>query len=479
MKQKYYPWLLLSVTSLGVILATLNLSTLNVALPEVVTHFHAGEVASNWILLSYMLVNTIFILVFGKIADIYGRRGLYLFGLTEFTIVSFLCGFAQNVWVLILLRALQALGGALIITNTTPLITDAFPKKQLGTGLSINVLVASIAQLAGPVIGGFLVYHFGWQWVFWFNVPVGIIGVIWGIFTLRPVPGEAKGEKVDWFGNITAFIGLSGLILALSEGGITGWSSLPVVAGILLFVIFTSLFFWVEKHAKFPMIDFALFHDRPYAMANLATFFNSLARASVVLLIALFYQVVDRENPFTAGLKVIPITIGVMIGSIIVGPLTSKYSARLLSTLGLFGTCVGMLILTWKIGIHASFYWISLGQFLIGVGTGVFQTPNTKSIMLTVPHERRGVANGIRSMLQNMGAVISTALSLMIVTSVLPSALKKAIYAGAGANLVQEDTYLIVFGYRISFLIMVFLTLFAIASSYLRNTAKEGTLNHS
>lgn len=478
MKEKYYPWLLLSVTSLGVLLATLNLSTLNVALPEVVTHFHSSEVASNWILLSYMLVNTIFILVFGKIADIFGRRGMYLVGLTEFTIVSFLCGFAPNVWVLIILRALQALGGALIITNTTPLITDAFPAKKLGTGLSINILVASIAQLIGPVVGGFLVYHFGWRWVFWFNVPVGIIGVFWGIFTLRTVPGQAKGEKVDWKGNITAFIGLSGLIFALSEVGVIGWSSLPVLVGLILFVIFTIFFFWVEWHAKFPLIDFSLFHDRPYAMANLATFLNSLARSSVVLLIALFYQVVDLENPFTAGLKVVPITIGVMIGSLIVGTLTTKYSARLLSTLGLFGTCIGMLLLTWKIGIHASLLWISIGQLLIGIGTGVFQTPNTQSIMLTVPHERRGIANGIRSMLQNMGAVISTALSLMIVTSVLPMHLKKAIYTGAGTHLVSEDTNLIVNGYRVVFLVMFFLTLFAIAASYLRNSNKKSVIKH-
>ncbi|WML49031.1 MFS transporter [Neobacillus sp. PS3-34] len=221
------------------------------------------------------------------------------------------------------------------------------------------------------------------------------------------------------------------------------------------------------------MIDFKLFHDRPYAMANLATFFNSLARSSVVLLIALFYQVVDNENPFTAGLKVVPVTVGIMLGSIIVSKLTLNYSARLLSTSGLFGTCIGMLLLTWKIGADGSLFWIILGQLLIGIGTGVFQTPNTQSIMLTVPHERRGIANGIRSMLQNMGGVLSTALSLMIVTSLLPMHLKTAIYAGANAHIVREDTSLIVTGYRVVFLVMMVLTIFAIAASFLRNAKKD------
>jgi EmrB/QacA subfamily drug resistance transporter len=477
-KQKN-PWLLLSVTSLGVILATLNLSTLNVALPEVVNHFHAGAVTSSWILLSYMLVNTIFILVFGKLSDIYGRRGMYLFGLLEFTIVSFLCGFSPNAWVLILLRAFQAIGGALIITNTTPLITDAFSEKKLGTALSINILVASVAQLIGPVVGGYLVYTLGWRWVFWFNVPVGIVGILWGMVTLKSVPGKAKAEKIDWLGNITVFLGLGGLILAISEGGVSGWSSIPVILGFVLFVIFSGCFFWVERHSKFPMIDFSLFNDRAYAMANLATFLNSLARSSVVLLIALFYQVVYLENPFAAGLKVLPVTIGMIIGSPIVGALSAKYSARLLTTIGLLGTCMGMLILVCNIGVHSSLFWISLGQLLIGVGTGVFQTPNTQSIMLTVPHERRGVANGIRSMLQNMGAVISTALSLMIVTSTLPPRLKDAIYTGAGAHLVTADVHLIANGYRVAFLLMLLLTVLAIAASYLRNTRKSDSgLNH-
>lgn len=438
-------------------------------MPEVAAYFHAGAVATSWILLSYMLFNTILILVFGKLADIYGRRGLYLFGLIEFTIVSFLCGLAPNVSVLIFLRILQAVGAALVITNTTSLIADAFSEGNLGTALSINTFVISASALIGPAVGGFLVSAFGWRWVFWFNVPIGIIGFIWGILTLRSVPGRAKDEKVDVWGNITIFLALGGLILALSESGVTGWTSFQVILGLLLFFVFIPCFWWVEQHTEFPTIDFALFRNRPFAMANLATFLNALARSSVVLLIALYFQVVDQENPFVAGLKVIPITIGMLIGSPLVGALSAKYSTRLLSTAGLFVTCIGMFLLMWHIGVNASVFWISLGQFLIGFGTGFFQPTNTKAIMLSVPADRRGIANGLRSMLQNMGVVISTALSLMIVTSALPTRLKDAFYSGAAAHFLADDAAVITRGYRIVFLVMLLLTVLAIAASYLRS----------
>lgn len=469
MIKKNYPWHVLSVTSLGVLLVTLNLSTLTVALPELTAYFGASPLESNWILLSYMLFNAIFILIFGKMADIYGRRTLYLTGLIGFTVVSLLCGFATNVWVLIMLRVLQAAGGAIVITNTTPLITDAFTEDKLGTALSFNVLNSSAAQLLGPVIGGFVVYALDWRWVFWFNVPVGIIAILWAIFVLRPVPGRAKGEKIDFFGNICILFGLGGIIYAFSEGGNSGWASLPVLIGILMFIIFGICFVWWERRVKHPSVDFSLFRDRAYAMANLATFLNSLARSSVALLIALFFQVMYKENTFSAGLHVLPVTIGMIAASLLVGFLTAKYSTLSLSTFGLVLSAAGMLLLALFTGAEAATFWLSIGQFLVGFGSGIFMTPNTKAIMLTVPPEKRGMANGLRSMLQNMGVVISTALSLMLVTSVLPDSLKQAVYAGADANVLPEDLPMIADGFQLAFTVMAVLTGLAIVASFLRS----------
>jgi len=473
MNCKSYPWLVLSVTSIGVTLQAINNSTLTVALHDVASYFHSGAIASSWILLSYMLVNTILILIFGKIADIYGRRRLYLFGLAEFTVVSLLSGFAPNVYILIFLRILQAVGGALIITNTTPLITDIFPKRHLGTALGINALIVSVSRLIGPVVGGFLVYYFGWRWVFWFNVPIGILGILWAGITLKPDKASAQEEKVDVKGNLTLFLALGGLIFAISEGGVIGWSNIAVMIGIGLFLVFTPWFVWLEHKVQFPLIDFSLFSKRSFTMANVATFLNSIARSSVVLLIALYYQVVKNDNPFNAGLRVIPVTLGMIVASPIAGLLCARFKAKLLSTSGLMISSLGLLLLMWNIDINASDHLISISQLFIGLGCGFFLTPNTRTIMMSVPPNRRGVANGLRSMLQNMGQVLSTAVSLAIVSSVLPERLKDSIYEGVATNFQANDLELITNGYKISFFVMFLLTLLGVVVSYLRDSDKK------
>ncbi len=174
-----YAWQVLSVTSLGVILTGLNSSTLEVGLPSVARHFQATPTQASWFLLSYLLVNTVLILVFGRLADMVGRAPALRQRPRTFTVASLGCGFAPSAWALIGMRALQAVGASAIITNTTAQLTDAFPRRLLGTALGLNITVISAAQIAGPVVGGTLVTQLGWRWVFLFNVPVGVVGVFW------------------------------------------------------------------------------------------------------------------------------------------------------------------------------------------------------------------------------------------------------------------------------------------------------------
>jgi EmrB/QacA subfamily drug resistance transporter len=458
----------LSVTSLGVILTLLNVGTLNVALPVIAKHFHATATTANWILLTYMLFNTVFILIFGRLADMLGRRRLYIVGLTLFTLVSLLIGISPNIWVLLGLRALQAAGGALVITNTTPLLTDAFPERTLAKGLGINVLVSSAAQLVGPVIGGLFAATLGWRWVFWFNVPFGIIGIVWAAFTLRSLPSKGSNERFDLAGNILIFIALSGAILALSEGSTLGWTSPLVLIGALAFIVLTPVFLRVEWTSKSPLLDLRLFAKRRYAMAYVAAFLNAFARTAVVLLLSLYYQTVNHADAFTAGLAILPVTVGMLVAAPLSGSLTGRYDARLLSSLGLGLSGVGLVILIFLIGPHSAYLPAAIGMFLVGAGSALFLTPNTSSIMTTIARERRGIANGVRSMLQNMGQVVSTALSLMIVTSGLAPRLQASIYAGNAANLTDRDLQLIDNGFRLALLAMLLATCIGICASLVR-----------
>lgn len=471
-----YPWMVLSVTSLGVMLVMLNLGTLNVALPVVVHHFHAGAGVGSWILLSYMLVNTVLILVFGQFADIFGRRKLYLTGMAVFTAVSLLIGFSPNVWVLILLRALQAAGGALVITNTTALITDAFPERHLGKGLGVNVLVASAAQLLGPVIGGFLASTLDWRWIFWFNVPFGALGLVWGMIILRALPTRTSGEKVDLAGGGLVFVALGGLIVAATQLGAAGKVGPVVWAGLAAFVLAAGAFLWTERRSASPMIDFGLFRDRAFALAYVATFLNSFARSAVVLLTALFLQVTQQENAFHAGLKVVPVTVGMLLASPVAGALTGRYPVRSLASAGLVGVAVGLVILLLAMTPGAPYGWVGCGLFLVGFGSGFFLTPNTTAIMTAVPPYRRGMANGLRSMLNNMGQVLSAALMLMVVTMPLPPRLKDAVYLGAAAQVSGSDIAEIAGGFRLAFGVLILVTLGALVASVLRGPSARSEL---
>jgi EmrB/QacA subfamily drug resistance transporter len=294
-----YAWRVLSVTSLGVLLAAANTSTLDVALPVVARHFDATASAASWTLLTYMLVNTVLILSFGRLADIVGRRRLYLAGLATLTVASLACGFAPSIVWLDALRGVQAIGAAAIITNTTAQLTDAFPARLLGTALGLNVAVASAAQVIGPVIGGAMASAWGWRAVFWFNVPTGLVGLVWARMSLRRALQHASEERFDVLSAVLSLGMLGGLVVALSEGGALGWTSAPVIAGAALFVATTPVFLLMQARRRHPLVDLQLFADRQRSAAYVANFLLALARFAVVLLAALYLQAargLDRRH---------------------------------------------------------------------------------------------------------------------------------------------------------------------------------------
>jgi EmrB/QacA subfamily drug resistance transporter len=467
--QARYAWRVLSVTSIGVLLAGTNTSTLDVGLPVVARHFSANATQASWIVLSYMLVNTILILVFGRVADMVGRRRLYMVGLAILTGASVLCGFAPSAFALVVFRALQAVGAAALITNTTALLTDAFPKRLLSTGLSFNVSAAAAAQVAGPLVGGALATAFGWRAVFWFNVPFGVAGLLWAMRTLRVDPPRRTREPFDLVGAALTFTLVGGLVLALSEGGALGWSDPLVVVGGVVFAASLPIFIVTQRRRRYPMLDLSMFSDRERSMAFASTMLMALARFAVVLLIALYLQAASGADPFQAGVRVIPVAGGMVLASPLAGRLATRYPARWVSSAGMAIAAAGLAVLAATISPSLNYPVIGGCLLAVGIGTGIFMTPNTSSIMGGVDPGRRGIANGIRSMLQNTGYVISTAMSLAIVTSPLTPAQKQAAYAGTLSRLSRPALDAFTGGYRIALAVLAGVCVLGMVLSLARN----------
>ncbi|WP_144639349.1 MFS transporter [Bordetella genomosp. 13] len=457
-----YGWRVLSVTTLGVMLCFINASTLNVALPMVADDLNASPVQASWILLSYMLLTTVLILVFGRLADLLGRKRLYLAGLAVLVAGSVGCGLSQSAGMLLAFRCVQAIGAAAVITNTTALLADAFPVHKLGLGLGLNATISAAAQSMGPVIGGVLVDSFGWRSIFLINLPLGALALAWAGYTLRQT-AFTHNERFDVAGAGLSMVGVAGLVYALSMGGPNGWLDAHVLAGAAIGIIGMMAFVFSQRRREHPLVDLSLF-DEPMRSASYAcVMLISMANVSTILLVSLYLQAAHGYDAVSAGLAVAPTPVGMMLASPVSGRLIGRHSHLTLCLWGLGFAAAGVLMLACVTGLPDPYVWMAPALFCVGVGNGLFLTPNNSGIMQGVRPGRRGIANGIRSALQNTGLVIGTALALSIATAPLSHASQKAAYAGRLSMVSQGEVHAFTGGCRTAFAVLFLLCSTAIA----------------
>ncbi|WP_433246850.1 MFS transporter [Streptosporangium sp. CA-135522] len=448
-----YAWRVCSVTSLGLVLIGVSGSTLNVALPAVVRHFHADAFASGWILLAFLLVNTATLVFFGRVADLLGRREVYLAGFALFTAGSLLAGFSPGVWFLIAMRVVQAVGAAMILANGTVMITDAFPPDRLSQGMGVYIGTLSVAQLAGPTLGGLVADTAGWQWIFWVNVPPGLVALVWGAFTLRRVaPGPR--EPVDALGNLIVFVLLSAALVTLSEAGSRGLSSPVVIVGAAVSAALIPVLVVVERRASHPVLNVRLFGERMLAFANLASFCNALARAALILLIALYFQAARGVDAVTAALGVLPVPIAMAVASPVAGSLGRRVSPYALSIGGSLLSASGLGVLFLNTDPATPYWIIGVGLFLCGCGSGTFLTGNTTQVMAALPAGSLGLVNGFRLMIMNVGIVLSVALTLSVLTSSVDPGLRGQVYAGTLSRMSPVAVEQLMGGFRKTYAVL-------------------------
>jgi EmrB/QacA subfamily drug resistance transporter len=432
-EHEHYKWWALSCTSVGMLLATLNSGTLIIALPDLERSLHTTLLELVWVILSYMIASTVLVLTAGRLSDLFGRKRAYLAGFALFAAASLGAGFAGSGTDLILWRILQGVGGALLFANSSALVTDAFPREQLGLAMGTNTMVAAVGLVLGPVLGGVLV-SISWHWVFWFNVPLALGGIAWGALVLRELAKPDTVRGLDLAGTVTFVIGLTGLVLGISRGGISGWGDPIVIGGLAAAALFLPAFVVIERRARAPLLDLTIFRDRMFSAATGAAFINGLSRFALMFLFVFYFQGAQGDDPITAGLKLSPMAIGMLVSSPLAGLWADRRGSRTLAALGMLVGAAGLGLMT-MLEPHSPYWQSTLWLFIVGVGSGMFNSPNTAAMMGAVPAHRRGIAAGARTMLQNTGAVISIAFVLAVVTAAVPKDVLLRIFSGLAKGL--------------------------------------------
>jgi len=451
-----YRWIALANTTAAVFMSALDGSIVLIALPPIFRGIHLDPLAGGsisyllWMIMGYRLVQAVLVVTLGRLGDMFGRVRIYNLGFAVFTFASILLSFdpfsgAHGAMWLIGWRVLQAVGGAMLTANSAAILTDAFPASRRGFALGINQVAALAGMFIGLVAGGILA-SWDWRAVFWVNVPVGIFGTIWAYRKLRD-NGVRGGGRIDWWGNLTFAVGLSALLIGITNGiqpyhGHTmAWTNPTVIAlltgGIALLIAFVV----IELRIADPMFQLSLFRIREFAAGNAAGLAVSVARGGLQFVLIIWLQGIwlplhgydYSDTPLWAGIFLLPMTVGMLVAGPVSGLISDRIGARGLATSGMLvfaGSFVGLMLLPVQFPYWAFAVMITLN----GIGGGMFAAPNSSSIMSSVPAAQRGVASGMRSTFQNSG----TAVSIGVFFSLMVTGLSTSLPAALGSGLRQH-----------------------------------------
>ncbi|MEW1780240.1 MFS transporter [Streptomyces sp. NPDC086777] len=447
-----YKWTALANTTAAVFMSALDGSIVLIALPAIFRGVHLDPLAPGniayllWMIMGYRLVQAVLVVTVGRLGDMYGRVRIYNSGFAVFTFASILLsldpfdGGHAAMW-LIGWRVVQAVGGSMLAANSAAILTDAFPKEQRGFALGINQVAGLAGMFLGLVAGG-LLSAWDWRAVFWVNVPVGLFFTLWAYRTLRET-GKSGGGRIDWWGNSTFAVGLSAVLVAVTFGlqpygeHTMGWTN-PLV-DILIFggLILLAAFVVIEKRVSAPMIQLGLFRRRAFTFGNLAGLGISIGRGGMQFVLVIWLQGIwlplhgydYGDTPLWAGIFLLPLTAGFLASGPVSGYLSDRLGSRGLATGGalLFGASfLGLMLLP----IDFSYWLFAVLIALNGIASGMFASPNSSSIMGSVPAELRGVASGMRSTFQNSGTAVSIGVFFSLMIAGLSSSLPHTLTAG-------------------------------------------------
>src|SRR6266566_2671270 len=408
-------WTLLAV-SFGLFMIMLDNTVVNVALPAMQRSLHIGPSELEWVVVSYALTFATLMLTGGKLADLFGRRLLFIVGLGVFTGASLACGLAPNAGFLIGARAVQGVGAAIMNPATLSIITATFPPKERGQAIGIWAGVSALALAIGPLLGGLIVDNINWHWIFYVNVPVGVAGIVVSRLVIAESRDTSHEQSIDVPGLVTSGLALLSLSYALIEGNRHGWGSPEIIGLFAGAAVLLGAFIWLELRQRLPMLDLGLFKIGSFAGANIVAMLVSLGMFGVFFFISLYVQNVLGYSPTKAGAIFLPMTILIILIAPIAGKLSDRIGSRWLMGAGMSILGVSLLLYQ-RIGLHTGF-WSLLPQLMLGgLGMALTMSPMTSAAMGSVPVDKAGVGSGVLNSFRQMGGSLGIALMGAILLS--------------------------------------------------------------
>ena len=452
-------WTALIVSTLSSFMTPFMSSSINIALPSMAQTFGIDAVTLSWIATSYLLAAAIALVPLGRLADIYGRKKIYLYGIILFTVASLFCGLAASTPMLIVFRVLQGLGNAMVFATGIAILISVFPPQDRGKVLGINVAVVYIGLSIGPVLGGFLTQTVTWRGIFLINIPLGLIIIFLVLTRLKGEWAEAHGEKYDYLGALLYSLAILALLYGISL--LPALSSLWwIFSGIAGFIFFV---YW-ESRVAHPVFELKLFrNNRGFAFSNLAALINYSATFALTFLLSLYFQYIKGYSPTQTGLILIAQPVFMVLVSLLAGWLSDKKEPRSIATIGMILTTIGLFLFAF-LQMDTPPYLIIADLVLLGCGFGFFSSPNTNAIMGSIEKRYYGIASGSIGTMRLLGMLISMGIATTVFT----------LYLGR-VQITPEYFPAFLSGTRVAFIIFGVLCFGGIFASFVRGKVHPNT----
>lgn len=465
-------WSVFAIVAIGVFMATLDSSIVNISLPKISSDFGVPlNGAVEWVIISYLVMTAAVLLSAGRLADMIGRKAIWATGLLIFTAGSALCGASPTLWFLIAARAFQGLGGALLFAASPAMLTTAFPASERGRALGLNAVTVALGVSVGPTLGGFITAYFTWRWIFYVNVPLGILGIF---LTLRILTEKfhRHHSKFDPLGAILLAIALALISACLSFGQEIGWASPIIIAGLVIGVIALIALPFVEQRVQAPILDLSLFRNRVFVSANLSLVLSFLALFAVSFIMPFYLEQLRKFPVEIVGLLLTPLPIMIAIVAPISGRLADYFgSTRWLASSGLAIACIGLVLISF-LNAHSSIFDIIWRLLVTGFGQALFQSPNNSALLGSAPLQRRGVASGFLATGRVMGQSLSVALAGAIFAGLGGSAAGLALEQAHPQNVTQlQQTF--VNGFHAALLVCAIIAAIGVFASLVRGKGEQ------